>query len=551
MEKLEPTTTPRDLAQLLGTTYSNLMYVVYGLKNSLYTEFEISKKSGGLRKIRAPKDQLKILQRRLKNLLENLYTPHSAASAFIKGRGIVYNAKKHVKRGIVFNIDLESFYDCIHFGRIRGLLISPPFSLNSETAKIIAHICTVDQILPQGAPTSPIISNMICRKLDRELSFIAKNNSAYYSRYADDITFSFKKIIPTEIYCEQSFAEGIAKPHEKILACLYANKFSINESKTRINISSERQTVTGLTVNKKVNIDRRYIRTTKAMIHSLSHGIEEANEAFNIKFPEKSTRLETMVLGRINYIGMIKGKESTVYQTLASKFNGISSLNLEAAMISSSNSERLEQKMHFYAHKHRTILEKCVWVVSFDGIEELDVDSQLIQGSAFIVSQNRILTAAHIFSKAGNSDYCFLYRIKEPNLKYKARIKTSDHISDIAELEFQDKDVPKFPFLHVAKNLSTHMGYKLAISGFPLLALGHQSVTIIPCTVTNTFSQSTYTRVQVDKEIQSGNSGGPIINFYGKVVGMALTGQSVTIGDDGKPHLEGMNAFISAIHFPI
>ncbi|MDZ4298935.1 MAG: reverse transcriptase domain-containing protein, partial [Moraxellaceae bacterium] len=198
-------TSPSDLAYLLGTSLAKLSYVIYGIKvEKLYHKFEVPKKNGGVRIINAPDPQLKILQARLKNILESIYRPHPAATAFIRERGIVFNARKHVKKQVVFNIDLKDFYHQINFGRVRGLLISPPYSLKKETATLIAGLCCTDNVLPQGAPTSPIVSNMICRRLDRELSLLAKNNYFYYTRYADDITFSSHTNSDNNIYCSSS-----------------------------------------------------------------------------------------------------------------------------------------------------------------------------------------------------------------------------------------------------------------------------------------------------------------------------------------------------------
>ena len=172
---LTPLTTPHNLAHILGTTLQKLTYVLYALGvDRQYSTFEITKKNGGVRVIKAPNEQLKGFQRRLKVHLEKLYEPHQAATGFIKERGIVSNAKEHIKKAAVFNIDLANFFDQINFGRVRGMLMAKPYCLQEDTATIIAHLCCCNKIVPQGAPTSPVISNMICKKLDRELSFLAK-----------------------------------------------------------------------------------------------------------------------------------------------------------------------------------------------------------------------------------------------------------------------------------------------------------------------------------------------------------------------------------------
>lgn len=144
----------------------------------------------------------------------------------------------------------------------------------------------------------------------------------------------------------------------------------------------------------------------------------------------------------------------------------------------------------------------------------------------------------------------YIYRIFEPHKKYKMKISSRCPVSDIMHLEFLDKDIPKFDYLRVASDLVTNSGYKLSVIGFPQLQPGHSSVTIIPCTVTNTFVRSTFMNFQINGEIQAGNSGGPVVNAYMEVVGMATNGVSATLSDvDYSIDLAGFNSFVSAQHF--
>ena len=120
---------------------------------------------------------------------------------FLKGRSIVTNAKQHKRKRYVFNVDLEDFYGSINFGRVRGLFRAEPFSMGEKAAAIAAQICTFENSLPQGAATSPVISNFIASELDRKLSSLARRYRLTYTRYADDITFSSNN---------RNFPEGIA-----------------------------------------------------------------------------------------------------------------------------------------------------------------------------------------------------------------------------------------------------------------------------------------------------------------------------------------------------
>src|SRR5690606_10191540 len=135
--------------------------------------FQIEKKSGGKRQICAPREPLKSIQLRLKHALINIYKNKSCVHGFIQQRSIVTNARQHISKCLLVNIDLEDFFSSINFGRLRGLFLSDPFNFNSDVATILAHICCCNGILPQGCPTSPILSNFICRKLDNALLKLA------------------------------------------------------------------------------------------------------------------------------------------------------------------------------------------------------------------------------------------------------------------------------------------------------------------------------------------------------------------------------------------
>lgn len=539
-------TSPSDLAYLLGTSHSKLSYVAYGVGvSNLYEIFQIPKKNGEMRLIRAPLPQLKNLQQRLKTHLEGLYSPHDAASAFIYGRGIVFNAQKHLKKKLVFNIDLENFYHSINFGRVRGLLMAKPYSLKEDTATLIAHICCVDKVLPQGAPTSPLISNMICRRLDRQLSHLARINRCTYSRYADDITFSSHLATDNQIF----EVEKPTEPGRALIDLIESNGFSINLAKTRLQSNFQRQVVTGLKVNRIVNVDRRYIRTTKAMIHSLSFGAEKANEIHQLKNGENAASFESTVFGRINFIGMVKGVESSVYLTLATKFNNLD-ISRKANLSPKKENRNLEEKLHFYGFKNRRQLEKSVWVVSFEEVPGLNLDQQLIQATAFMCEGQRMFTASHVFEKAGNPTECIVYRIIEPNRKYKAVIVRRSAVSDIAELQIESEETIDFPSLRLAPDLDPNQGYRLSLIGFPQLRTGHDSLSIVPCTVINSFTRSTFRHGEINAEIRSGNSGGPLVNAYMQVVGMAVIGAARII-DGQHTDREGSNAYISAKHFAV
>lgn len=193
------------------------------------------------------------------------------AFGFKKGKSIKDNAKRHKCRKWVMNFDLEDFFPSFNFGRVRGFFIADKrFSLNETVATMIAQIACDGNSLPQGSPCSPIIAELIANILDVRLLNFAKKHKLTYTRYADDITFSTKKKdvshhIATQIPCSPNkWKVGVELENVIIKA-----GFKINHNKTRINSNNIRQEVTGLVVNRKINISKSYRKSCRAMCNEL------------------------------------------------------------------------------------------------------------------------------------------------------------------------------------------------------------------------------------------------------------------------------------------
>lgn len=278
LEKLQKAKSPTELAKLLGFTPKGVSYVLYKMDAvKKYHSFDIPKRSGGVRTIHAPEPQLALLQTRLAELLyacvhEKKKTDRRfwfASHGFNQGRTIVSNAEVHRRRRFVFNLDLENFFGTINFGRVRGFFIHDSmFSLEPKVATIIAQIACHDNALPQGSPCSPVISNLIGNILDSRLLALARDARCTYTRYADDLTFSTnKKLFPTEIAVNVQGADWeVGKTLRKQIE---KSGFFINPVKTQMSIRGSRQTVTGLVVNDKANINQEYYRAARAMCNSL------------------------------------------------------------------------------------------------------------------------------------------------------------------------------------------------------------------------------------------------------------------------------------------
>jgi len=280
LQLLKATTDRKSLAILLGFKPKALSYILYkkppGLK---YFPFQIPKRSGGMRTIQAPSEDLKRLQTRLADLLQDCISDinegrkisGAISHGFRRKRSIITNARCHRGKKFVFNIDIKEFFDSINFGRVRGFFIkNKNFDLNPDVATVIAQIACHDNALPQGSPCSPVVSNLVAHILDIRLAKLAQKYGCDYSRYADDLTFSTNKSkFPRGIACT-----GDAPPHEwepgSELAKIIKNSgFAINPSKTRMQYHQSRQDVTGLVVNSKVNVKTEYEKVARAMAHTV------------------------------------------------------------------------------------------------------------------------------------------------------------------------------------------------------------------------------------------------------------------------------------------
>lgn len=283
IQQLKDATSRRDVAALLGVKLGMLTYALYNPDaESRYRRFEIPKRHGGTREILAPQKQLKLLQSRLSDLLQDCVAELNQARGVVESQarpGIAHgfkrhhttmtNGRPHVGRRFVFNVDLHDFFGCINFGRVRGFFLKDRnFLLHTEAATTLAQIACFDNKLPQGSPCSPVISNLVAHSLDILLVKLATRSGVTYTRYADDLTFSTnKETFPISI----ASVEGGHRwePGSDLERIITISGFSLNARKTRMQYRDSRQVVTGLIVNRKVNVPAAYRYTVRAMVTSL------------------------------------------------------------------------------------------------------------------------------------------------------------------------------------------------------------------------------------------------------------------------------------------
>ena len=317
--------------QLKSLTY----YTNPTLCKRRYQTFTVKKKSGADRTIHAPVKGLKSILRSLNFILQCIYEPHEAATGFVLEKSIVDNAKNHVGHHYVLNMDLKDFFHTFDRNRVKMGFMYEPFNLNGDKeplAFLLASLCThpfeidgeVKTVLPQGSPTSPTLTNILCKKLDRRLTGLANRFGATYTRYADDITFSS----PHNIYTGESFNQELKRIIEE------DQKLVVNPKKTRLQKAGYRQEVTGLIVNDKVNVSRRYVKQIRMWLYYWEkYGYEKAEQIFRRDYiadkghvKDMNAHLVNVLDGKLEFLKTVKGTQNSTYLGLKGRFDKLAGI---------------------------------------------------------------------------------------------------------------------------------------------------------------------------------------------------------------------------------
>ncbi len=275
--------TAQEIATAVGISVPELRFLGYSrstARTTHYRRFRLAKKSGGTRLISAPLPRLKRMQRWLLDHVLDKVASHDAAHGFRAGRSIVSNAQGHVGARVVVNVDLKDFFPTVTFPRIRGvfrslgygefaatlfaLIASEPDTTRVELDAVAYHVAEGPRRLPQGAPTSPAITNLLCRRLDRRLHHAAKKLGYVYTRYADDLTFS-EPLVRALGARDDRVGQLLAQ----VRFVVAAEGFVVHEGKTRVLRRGRQQEVTGVVVNDKLGVDRATLRRFRAFLHAL------------------------------------------------------------------------------------------------------------------------------------------------------------------------------------------------------------------------------------------------------------------------------------------
>lgn len=279
-----------DLCDKLNIEKKVLVKYIYS-NGRFYREVNIEKKSGGYRTLSVPSMNQKYIQRWI---LENiLYTQECSenVTGFTPFKSILHNASPHINQEYIYKFDLKDFFSNIKSNKIFNLFYSLGF--NTEVSDAFTRLCTYKNCLPQGAPTSPYLANLVCKKLDYRLAVLCQKYKFKYTRYADDITISgnYKILHFRKIFKKIIFDEG----------------FLLNQKKIHLIRNGQQKKVTGIVVNEKLNISKKEIKKVRQSIFYIKkYGIESHLNYIN--WTSSCTKYKNHLYGKIQFINMVNSK---------------------------------------------------------------------------------------------------------------------------------------------------------------------------------------------------------------------------------------------------
>lgn len=550
---------------VLSTSYAKLKGLIY--PEPQYRTFSLSKRSGSHRTIHEPKRLLKDVQlKALAFIQQRAGNAKPCVHGFVQNRSIVTNARQHsVERPYhLLNLDLEDFFPSITFFRVRGVFRKAPFNLSHEIATVMAQLCTYRNALPQGAPTSPAISNLVCRSLDRDLIALAKRHRATYTRYADDLTFSFPvrnaSRLPSNI-C--TFESGLVSLGHELKGIIQdQHHFRINFRKTRISTRHSRMEVTGIKINEFPNLKRDFIDKVRGALHSWDkYGYAKAQETWanmvraGVKGPHemrpwaRQTRfgqtpeLKRVLWGKLLYIRMVRGPEDSLYTRLAEKFNELVKIERKAEPDFKSALLPIKSIVRNFHDA-----ERAVYVLEWAGDYKPPgaSNSEMVggQGTAFAFRDSTsLITCDHVLRWTGvingvnievdvldsAVELSFL-RIVNPasSLVLPVTVTTRDRDRDLALLGTYGEVLPRH-FSGMESSLNRNESAMLI--GYPNWSSGRPA-NQVNVVVLSRYPRSGLSRFEISTNIRQGNSGGPLVDLQYRVAGVAQQGATQQAGND-------------------
>lgn len=517
--------TRQDVADLLDIPYWQLDWLVRRSPPSdRYSKVEVRKRRGGVRQISVPQPGLKAAQKKLAAVLSATYRAPPCVNGFVGKRGILQNAQRHVGQRWVLNVDIKDFFPSITFPRIRGMFLAKPYRLPQAAATLLAQICCTPPteslsteiqsssipllirsagVLPQGAPTSPVVSNMLCARLDGELMALARKHRVTYTRFADDLTFSCsRRKFPDALATKDSANDRCLLGFE-LEDILRGNGFEPNPLKLRLQGANRRQEVTGIVVNHLPNVDRSRVREIRAMLHAWrKYGLDAAEAEFREKYDDKHRAPGTkpvafhkVVRGKIEFLKMVRGSADPLVKKLYCQYRELAGLPLD---VERSRHERLRDTL---------------WVL--ESVRDVEGgDAEISTGTGFTVKSGGIITCAHVIA-----DGLEAFRWNTPKMKFPVKVLFKCDQRDLALIEAPTPgDV-----LELSAPREPGIEERALAIGFPNYNDGDPGY-FLPVHVTGHRSLDGQRRCLVNGPLIAGMSGGPVVDENDKVIGVISHG---------------------------
>lgn len=281
------------LADFLSLRRKSMFSIFKSDKNRFYEKVSLKKKNGGVRIINAPDELMKSIQRRINYEIVSKLAVSEYATAYKSGCNLKNNADKHIGKKYLLKMDITDFFGSIRFEQVYSSVFNTKY-FPKQIGVILTSFCCLNDVLPQGAPTSPGISNLVLKNFDDNIGAWCKARGITYTRYCDDLTFSSDN--------------SLYHVYVKVEKMLEDMGFEINKKKTHFVTSATRQTVTGLTVNEKVTVSKEYKRKLRQEIYYiLKYGAADslihAGADDYIRHGTISvTKYLDIIIGKTNYV---------------------------------------------------------------------------------------------------------------------------------------------------------------------------------------------------------------------------------------------------------
>ncbi len=308
--RLTQCTKLKHLAELLNMPKDDLKAIIKAPPQ--YQAFNLPKADGGKRLIEAPNDRLKKIQQTLNHAFQayyhgirpmSVYGGVAAADNDLPVRNILSNARRHLNRQWILNLDLTDFYHQVPMQKIEDLLRGV-IGMGEKTATAIARLCCFKNRLPMGAPTSCILANFACLDLDKALQAVANKHNLRYTRFIDDMTFSSNQEIPESVI-------------DKLRAAINQSGFHMNEHKMWQKHLANSPEVTGLILLPgKVDIAPAYITDLKKDIDLYRQMVKAGDRLKQIFHDRNLWHFRQHLQGKVNFVGMVRGKMDATFRQL-------------------------------------------------------------------------------------------------------------------------------------------------------------------------------------------------------------------------------------------